>query len=94
VWKVGGITEWMKIAAIAQAGNLVVSPHGALELSAHLAAAIPNSDRIEHILGMTLYAFGATTVEPRIVDGAMRPVDEPGLSVLLDGPALERYKVA
>jgi len=42
---------------------------------------------------MTLFALGATTVEPQIVNGTMRPGDEPGRGVLLDGPALERYKV-
>lgn len=93
VWKVGGITEWMKIAAIAQTANLIVSPHGALELSVHLAAAIPNSERIEHIFGVTLFSLGATTVEPPIVNGAMKPAETPGHGVLLDGPALERYKV-
>src|SRR5690606_18376493 len=42
VWKVGGITEWMKIAHLAQHANLTVAPHNSLELSAHLVGAVPN----------------------------------------------------
>lgn len=94
VWKVGGMTEWMKVAAMAQCANLTISPHGALELSLHLAAAIPNSDRIENIFGVSLHELGATTVETRIVDGMAAPGEEPGHGVVFDGPALERYGAA
>lgn len=91
VWKVGGVTEWMKVAAMAQCANLTISPHGALELSLHLAAAIPNSDRIENIFGVSLHELGATTAHIAIANGTARPGDTPGHGVVFDGPALARY---
>ena len=94
VWKVGGITEWMKIANMAQCANLIISPHGALELSIHLAAAIGNCDRIENIFGVGLHELGITTVPPRIVDGLMVPDETPGHGVVLDGEALSTFNVS
>ncbi|WP_345900308.1 mandelate racemase/muconate lactonizing enzyme family protein, partial [Martelella sp. UBA3392] len=51
VWKVGGITEFVKIAALGAAAGIPVSPHGAAELSVHLAAALPNAMHVENIFG-------------------------------------------
>lgn len=93
VWKVGGITEWLKVAALAGCANLMISPHGALELSVHLAAAVPNSDRIENIFGVGLHELQVTTVETPIVNGMMTPPDAPGHGVVLDGPALTDFRV-
>lgn len=94
VWKLGGITEWFKVGAMAQTANLLISPHGALELSLHLAAAIPNSDKIENIFGVSLYELEVTTVETVIRDGFAVPPDMPGHGVVLDGPALEKFREA
>ena len=44
----GGITEFMKIAALTQANDLAVSPHGSQEVHTHLAAAIPNTILLEY----------------------------------------------
>ena len=38
----GGITEFMKVAALAQSNDLDVAPHGAQEVHIPLVAAIPN----------------------------------------------------
>jgi len=94
VWKIGGITEWLKVAAMAQAANLVTSPHGALELSLHLAAAVPRCDKIENIFGVSLYELGVTTRETPIVGGRATPPDSPGHGVVFDGPALQNFRIA
>ncbi|UCD72776.1 MAG: mandelate racemase/muconate lactonizing enzyme family protein [Candidatus Bathyarchaeota archaeon] len=47
VSRVGGITEWMKIAAFAEAWNLPMAPHARPDIHAHLAAAIPNGLIVE-----------------------------------------------
>ncbi len=94
VWKVGGITEWMKIAALAQCANLVVSPHGALEISLHLAGATPNSGMVENIFGLNLHDFGATTTPIEIRNGAIALPETPGHGVMLDGPALAAQRGA
>lgn len=44
----GGITEWMKIAAMAQAHSLPICPHGDQQAHLHLMAAIPNGLMIEY----------------------------------------------
>jgi L-alanine-DL-glutamate epimerase-like enolase superfamily enzyme len=71
---VGGVSEWLRIAALAEAANLTVSPHFLPELHIHLAAAAANCPWVEHfplideVLGGTLTA----------TDGRMRPPEEPG----------------
>ena len=88
VWKVGGITEWLKIAALAQCTNLVISPHACMELSMHLAGATQNSAGVENIFGLNLYDFGATAAPIPINDGMITLPDTPGHGVVFDGPAL------
>jgi L-alanine-DL-glutamate epimerase-like enolase superfamily enzyme len=92
-WKVGGITEWMKIAAMAQCANLVLSSHAALELSQHLAAAIPHGSKIENIFGVSLFDLGASLTPVEVKDGAIALPDTPGHGIVFDGPALDRHEV-
>jgi D-arabinonate dehydratase len=47
VSRVGGVTEWMKIAAYTEAWNLPLAPHARPDIHAHLAAAIPNGLIVE-----------------------------------------------
>lgn len=94
VWKVGGITEWMKIAALAQCANLPISPHGAMELSVHLACAIPNASKIENITGVSLFELGATASPLPIENGMLMPPSEPGHGVVLDVAALAEHEIA
>jgi L-alanine-DL-glutamate epimerase-like enolase superfamily enzyme len=94
VWKVGGITEFLKIAALGASANIPLSPHGAVELSVHLAAALPNALHVENIFGLNLFDLGATTVPLPVRDGHLVPPDGPGHGVVLDGPALQGNEVA
>ena len=48
----GGVTEFMKVAALAQAYDLDIAPHGAQEIHVHLVAAIAN--------GLILEFYGGT----------------------------------
>lgn len=88
VWKVGGISEFMKIVALGAASNIDISPHGAMEISVHLAAAAPNALHVENIFGLNLYDFGATATPMPIKDGKLVPPDAPGHGVIFDGPSL------
>ena len=38
----GGVTEFMKVCALAQSNDLDIAPHGAQEVHIHLVSAIPN----------------------------------------------------
>ena len=98
VWS-GGFTECRKIAALAQAHNLGLSPHcfsSALLFVAalHFAASSPNVlmvewDQTEHGLRTELLN------EPFDYDGRgmMRVPDGPGLGVTLNRDAMEKFRV-
>ncbi len=46
--RVGGITPFLKIAAMADNAGLMLAPHFAMELHVHLAAAYPSETWVEH----------------------------------------------
>lgn len=93
VWKVGGITEFVKIAALGAAANIPISPHGAAELSIHLAAALPNALHVENIFGLNLFDFGATAEPLAIANGRAVPPDLPGHGVTLDWAFLPGHEI-
>lgn len=98
VWS-GGFTECRRIAALAQAHNMTLSPHcfsSALLFVAalHFAASSPNVlmvewDQTDHALRTELLN------EPFDYDGAgmMKVPDGPGLGVTLNREAVEKYRV-
>ncbi|MGB3335606.1 MAG: mandelate racemase/muconate lactonizing enzyme family protein [Devosia sp.] len=93
IWKVGGITEFIKIAALGAAANIPISPHGAAELSIHLAAALPNALHVENIFGLNLFDFGATAAPLEIANGRTTPGSLPGHGVVLDWAALGDHEI-
>jgi L-alanine-DL-glutamate epimerase-like enolase superfamily enzyme len=46
--RVGGITQFLKLATLAEHRNLGLAPHFAMEIHAHLAAAYPIEPWVEH----------------------------------------------
>ncbi|MDT0277561.1 L-talarate/galactarate dehydratase [Blastococcus goldschmidtiae] len=46
--RVGGITPYLKIAALAEHAHLQMAPHFVMELHVHLAAAYPSESWVEH----------------------------------------------
>ena len=89
VARIAGITEWMKVAAMAEAFQLPVAPHFLMEIQIHLAAAIPNGIFIEYIpqLGQVLQE------ELALKDGYFTPPARPGHGILFDWQKLEKYRV-
>jgi len=63
--RIGGITPWLKVAHMAKACNLGVSPHFLMELHLSLVTAIRNGMYIEYIPQLT--AITRSTI--RVVDG-------------------------
>ncbi|WEX10926.1 mandelate racemase/muconate lactonizing enzyme family protein [Chelativorans sp. AA-79] len=94
VWKVGGITEFLKIAALGAAAGLPISPHGAMELSVHLAAALPNALHVENIFGLNLFDFGATSGPMAIANGRYVLGSGRGHGVTFSAAALEEHKLS
>jgi len=81
----GGVTEFMKIAALAQAHDLPIAPHGNPELHVHLAAAAPNALIVEvaRIDGDSIWdMFFPRRIE--LSDGHVSAPDTPGFAIDLD----------
>jgi L-alanine-DL-glutamate epimerase-like enolase superfamily enzyme len=86
--RVGGVTEWMKVAAMAAAARLPVVPHVFHEISVHLAAAAPNASYLEYVPWWDKL-FRETV---KIVDGAATPPDRAGLGLEFDWDAVEPHR--
>lgn len=92
VLKVGGISEWLKLAHLGQCANLSIAPHGALEVSAIVAAAIPMCYPVENIDGGAFGDQGIVVDPLEIEGGRMQLTDVPGLGVTFDREALARHR--
>ena len=91
----GGISEFMKVAAMAQAHDLPIAPHGNQDVHVHLVAAIPNGLTVEYYRSSTDPMWDQMFKETLLVeDGYVRPPDRPGLGIELNTEALARYRTA
>ncbi|KRE41574.1 enolase C-terminal domain-like protein [Knoellia sp. Soil729] len=91
----GGITEFVRVAAVAASFGLEVSGHCAPHLHAHVAAATPNLRHLEwfhdHVRVESLFFDG--TLDP--TGGTITPDPEtPGHGLTLRVADAERYRVA
>ena len=87
--RAGGITQWMKIAAMAEAFNLPVVSHLVPEIHVHLIAAIPNGLTVEY-MPWSLRLFEET---PALEKGELVVPKRPGLGLNFDKAAISRYQV-
>lgn len=87
VLRAGGITQWLKIAAMAEAFNLPVVNHLCPEISVHLVAAIPNGLTVEYM------PWSAPLFEevPVPAGGALTVPDKPGLGLNFNRDIIKRY---
>ena len=93
VTRCGGITEFVRGAALAAAHNLQVSGHCAPNLHAHVGAAVPNLRHVEyfHDHQRIERLFFDGVLDP--AGGAMRPgLDRPGHGMTLRDADAERYR--
>ena len=91
--RVGGFSEWMKIARLAAAHNLPMAPHYMTELSVHALCAIDNGLILEDIEGGTLTELGLLAEPFTIEAGFARPPARPGHGIVFDTDAIARYRV-
>lgn len=90
VFRVGGITGWMKVAALAESFNLPVTSHLAPEISVHLVGSVPNGLNVEYIP----WSFGLFEEVPSPIAGYLEPFQKPGLGLSFDKAAFSRYGLA
>jgi L-alanine-DL-glutamate epimerase-like enolase superfamily enzyme len=87
--RVGGVTEFMRVAHIAAAWDLPVSPHVFTEYSLQLCAAIPHCPVTEHMPWFEpLY-----NERMEMADGDLLIPDRPGLGFTFDAKAVEKLRV-
>lgn len=91
--RVGGFTEWLKIAKLAESHNLPVAPHFAVELSIHALCAVPNGLILEDLQGGSLTELGLLAEPWRVQNGVGVPPQRPGHGYLWDEARLARYFV-
>ncbi|HEX7323352.1 MAG TPA: enolase C-terminal domain-like protein, partial [Mycobacterium sp.] len=95
VSRCGGITEWLRVAAVAASFGLDVSGHCAPHLHAHVAAAIPNLRHLEwfhdHVRIERMFFDG--TLDP--AGGTVRPdPGAPGHGLTLRAADVDGYRTA
>jgi L-alanine-DL-glutamate epimerase-like enolase superfamily enzyme len=81
--RIGGITPYLKVAALAEHRNLQVAPHFVMEIHVHLAAAHPSESWVEHF--DWLDPLFEEHLEIR--DGRVHLSDRPGLGITLSEQA-------
>ena len=95
VTRCGGITEWLRAAAVAAGRGLQVSGHCAPNLHAQVAAAVPNFRHLE-------YFHDHVRIESMLFDGALDPtggalrldLTRPGLGLTLKDTTAARFRTA
>ncbi len=94
----GGISEWRRIAALAEPYYVLASPHDAIGpiamvASFHVSIATPNLYRQECV--HTVFDTFAQYIHPfpAVRDGAVWPSDRPGLGIELDHELINAHLV-
>jgi L-alanine-DL-glutamate epimerase-like enolase superfamily enzyme len=88
VTRVGGITAWLEVAALANTFHLPLAPHFVQDVHVHLLCAVPNAMVLEY-----LPWFDRFVEEPLVLrEGIARPPERPGHGVTLRRDLLEPYR--
>lgn len=99
VTRVGGISEWMKVAALARAWNMPCVTHAVQEIHISLVTAISNAPIMEYFTHEHyLQTFLSDLfVEPacvhRIINGFVQAQENPGLGLQVDPGLVKRFRV-
>jgi len=96
VVKVGGISEWRKIATLAETYNVTIAPHSpyfgpGFIATLHLIASTPQAECLEYI-----YLFLEASVFqdfPSLKNGSFTIPQGPGLGLEIDPDVINRYRL-
>ena len=81
--RIGGITNFLKLAVLADHAGLQLAPHFAMEIHLHLAACYPREPWVEHFDWLA----PLFNEQLEISDGRMHLSDRPGLGITLTDQA-------
>lgn len=85
----GGISEVLRVATLAEAHGAVLCPHFLPELHVHVVAGTKAGGYVEHFPLLDPLLDETLQVSP---EGALRPPDRPGHGLAWSAEALERYR--
>jgi L-alanine-DL-glutamate epimerase-like enolase superfamily enzyme len=93
VCRIGGITPWMEVAAMANVHNMRVCPHAGdlMQVHQHLVKAIPNSWYLEVIPDLVQDLFADPV---QLKQGVCVSPMAPGASTQFTAKAFDQYRVA
>lgn len=88
--RVGGLTPFLKIAALVERQQRAITPHLLPEVSVHLACGLPHVMAVEYMPWLS----GLFVEPPAIVQGKLVPPKRPGLGLETNADVLEKYRVS
>jgi L-talarate/galactarate dehydratase len=88
--RVGGITQWLKVAGMAEAFNLPVVSHLIPEVHVHLISAVPNGLTVEYMPWLTRLFEEV----PQPQNGEILMPAAPGLGLKFDQATLDHHRVS
>ena len=87
--RIGGVTGWMRAAALAQGAGLEMSSHLFAEVSVHLLCATPTCHWLEYVD----WADAILAETLRVEKGFVRPPEKPGVGIAWDEKAVKRFSL-
>jgi L-alanine-DL-glutamate epimerase-like enolase superfamily enzyme len=90
VTRLGGLTPTLESIALAKRYHCPVVPHLMPEVAVHLACGLPQVTMVEWMP----WQYPLYERAPRIADGRIAPLPDPGLGITLNAEAVAKYRVA
>jgi mandelate racemase len=87
--RIGGVTGWMRAAALAQAAGVEMSSHLFPEVSCHLLAVTPTCHWLEYVD----WADPVLAEPAKLKDGHVLVPERPGAGMRWDEKAVKRYQL-
>ncbi len=88
--RVGGVTEFLRIAALCEVYRRPVEPHLMMEAAVHLACGVPGVEGLEYMPWLTPAFVAPLGLE----DGCLLAPQAPGLGLEISEALMERFRVA
>jgi L-alanine-DL-glutamate epimerase-like enolase superfamily enzyme len=100
VTRLGGLTGWLKAAALAELHHRPLSPHLLPEVGVHLACGLPSVTSVEYMpwlwrnCSLSASEPCLLTPQPQFQGGRLLPPDGPGLGLEVDPDVVAKCRVA
>ena len=90
IGRIGGVTGWLRVAALGAAFHLPVASHLGQEVSVHVLCAAENATLLEYVP-----TFDPIFATPVVVngDGTISPSEVPGIGVRFHDELIEPYRI-